>query len=313
MNDTEELIKAALAKGADRAPHPGQIINALAKPRRRRRSVLIAVIGAAVVVAAATVPIAFRQSAEPVPPAPPATTQLTPPPAAVAIPMKYTVADIPPDFVEVIRNADFDGGRQSRGWSTAKDWTINLAVHTPRSPGWSSVTRKGAEQILVGGAPGWVTGPPTGFVDVVFMPDQDTAIVVQASGGPDIRERAIKAANSVRPDGVTVVGSELSFGTLPTRLSRVALSTRGSSPATGEAWIVALAADADPTLLAVEARIVPKNTTRLNGWNVVVPTRDGREIELKYGGSSQLTEQQAREVAEGMTVGAKPDLSWLGK
>jgi hypothetical protein len=309
MNDTEELIKAALAKGADRAPHPGQIINALAKPRRRRRSVLIAVIGAAVVVAAATVPIAFRQSAEPVPPAPPATTQLTPPPAAVAIPMKYTVADIPPDFVEVIRNADFDGGRQSRGWSTAKDWTINLAVHTPRSPGWSSVTRKGAEQILVGGAPGWVTGPPTGFVDVVFMPDQDTAIVVQASGGPDIRERAIKAANSVRPDGVTVVGSELSFGTLPTRLSRVRISIRGSSPGTGEAWTEASTADAKPP--SVQARVVPRGATKLHGRNVVVPTPDGREIELVY--DSQLTEQQAREIAEDMTVGPKPDFSWLGK
>ncbi|MBP2322920.1 hypothetical protein JOF56_003305 [Kibdelosporangium banguiense] len=313
MTDTEELIKAALAKAANRAPHPGQIINALAKPRRRRRSLLVVVIGAAVVTAAITVPIAFRQSAEPVLPAPPATTQPTPPPAVTAFPMRYTVTGLPPGFVERSRSADLDGGGQARSWSTDKDWSIHLAVHTPRSPVWSSVTRKGAEQILVGGAPGWVAGPSTGgFINVVFMPDQDTAIVVQASGGPDIRERAIKAANSVRPDGVAVVGQELSFGTLPAGLSRIRVSIQGSSPATGEAWTDAsTTTDSGPP--AIQARVVPRNATKLNGWNVVVPTPDGREIELVYSGGSQLSEPQARQIAEDMKVGPKPDFSWLGK
>jgi hypothetical protein len=303
MNDTEELVKAALAKGAERAPHPGQIINALnaRRPRRRRRSMLVAVIGTAAVIAAITVPIAARQSAEPTPPSPPA-TQDTPPPAAVAIPMKYKVADLPPDYVERIRSADYGGGAQMRGWRTSKDWTIYLSVHTRRSPSWSSVTRRSNEPVSISGTPGWVINY-SGFTDVVFTPDKDTVIVVQAAG--------ISAANSVRPDGVTVVSPELSFGALPAQLGLVGVMVMGSSPATGESWTVAWAPGAQAP--AVQARVVPRDSAKLFGKNVVVPTQDGREIELKYNGSSQLTEQQAREIAEDMTVGAKPDLSWLGK
>jgi hypothetical protein len=310
MKDTEELIRAALVKGAKRAPHPGQIINALNTRRpRRRRSMLVAVIGTAAVIAAITVPIAVRQSAEPTPPSPPA-TQDTPPPAAAAIPMKYKVADLPPDYVEQIRTADYGGGAQMRGWSTSKDWTIHLSVHTRRSPRWSSVTRRSNEPVSIGGTPGWVMNY-SGFTDVVFTPDNDTAIVVQAAGGPDTRARAISAANSVRPDGVTVVSPELSFGTLPAQLGLVGVMVMGSSPATGESWTVAGAPGAQEP--SVRARVVPKDSAKLFGQNVVVPTPDGRDIELIYNGASDLTEQQAREIAQGMTVEAKPDLSWLGK
>jgi hypothetical protein len=307
MTDTEELIKAALAKGAERAPHPGRVINALnSPPRRRIRGALIALIGAVVIGAAFTAPIVFRQSAEPMPPA----ASELPPPVAETVALKYGVTHVPPGYGEIVREADIGGGQQHRGWQNGQN-LIHLSVYTPRSPRWQWATLPTIDQVEIGRAPGWVAVGDDTFTQVTFMPDQDTLVQVQVHGPPRSREKAIEVANSVRPDGVTTVVPPLSFGTMPPRFTRIAMSIRGSSPATGEAWLTASSDDAMTP--EVQARLVAKGSTKLHGWNVTVPTPDGREIELVYNSDSKLSEQQALEIAEDMTVGAKPDFSWLGK
>jgi hypothetical protein len=311
MTDTEELIKAALAKGADRAPHPGQIINALNTPRRRGRPALLAIVGAVVVIAAITIPIAFRTPAVNTP-APPA-TQYTPAPAPRTILMKYKPTYIPAGFVERSRDADIDGGEQIRNWMNSNDWAFHLMVYTPRSPRWPEMILPGRTPAEIGGLPGlpgWIDGSGK-LAEVWWQPDKETVIKVQVYGPPDAREQAKAIAPSVVPDGVAFIRPPMSFGTLPDKLNRVAVEVYGSSPATGQTWLRASINGSNTRY--IRARVAPKGTARLNGWNVVVPTPDGREIELVYNSGSTLTEAHALAIAQAIKVEAEPDFSWVGR
>jgi hypothetical protein len=310
MNETEELIKAALAKGAERAPHPGQIINALNTPRRRSRPALLAIVGAVVVIAAITVPIAFRTPAANAP-APPA-TQYTPLPATSVIPMKYKPADIPAGYVEVSRRADLDGGHQNRNWMNGNDRAFHISVHTPRSPQWSAVSQStGNQPVQIGGITGWLSGPSDDTVaELRWLADKDTAIVVQAYV-QGARALATRVARSVVPDGVAFVRPPLSFGRLPDRLNRIEVEVFGGSPAAAGTVLRASVNGSETGY--VQARIVPAGTVDRDGWTVLAPLADGRQVELAYTVDAGLTGQQAQDIVNAVKVEQQPDFSWVGK
>jgi hypothetical protein len=308
MNDTEELIKAALAKGAERAPHPGQVINALNSSRRRTRPIALAIIGAVVVVAAIAIPVAVRTPAvsTPVPPA----SQYTPNPAPPNLLMRFKPTDIPAGFVERSRVADIDGGQQVRTWMNNEDWSFSVALVTPRSPQWPSMTQPGFEPIGIGGVTGWFSGNGK-LANVKWQPDKDTLVSVQFYGPADAGEQAKRVALSVVPDGVAFIRPPLSFGTLPDKLNRISVAVYGSSPNAAETWLEASVNGSNSGF--IRAAVKPKGTVRLDGWNVVVPAPDGRDIELTYTSDSTLTEQQALDIAKAIRIEQQPDFSWLGK
>jgi hypothetical protein len=305
MNDTEELIKAALARSAGRAPHPGQIISALNSPRRRSRPLVLAIVGAVVVVAAVAVPIVFRSATAPVPPA----TEYTLPPSPKFVSTRFTVTDLPAGFVERSRTGDIDSGEVSRGWMRGNE-AIHMSAYTSRSPRWRSLIQRGTPSIEIGRASGWWSISSANLAEIAWQPDSDTLIKVQVSG-PDAPARAQRAAEAVRPDQNSGVRPVLSFGHLPTKFRRVEAQVYGSSPDTGQAWLRATVDDAQ--YAEVRARIVAAGTAKLDGWNVVVPAPGGREIELVYNSDSQLSELHALEIANGIKVEQEPDFSWLGK
>jgi hypothetical protein len=310
MNDTEELIKAALAKSAQRAPHSGQIINALNAPRRRTRPALLAIVGAVVVIAAITIPVAFRTPALNPPAAP--VRYYTPPAPPPSIPITVKVTDIPAGFVEVSRDADIDGGEQTRGWTNGDGWTFHLTVYTRRSPKWEEMFRLGPDPVQVGGVsvPGWLHGDEKSAL-IRWMPDGNTVIGVQVYGPPDAGTVAKRVADTVRPDGAAFIRPVLSFGSLPANFNRVSVQASGSSPDTGQTW---LWADINGSHSGyVRARIAPKGTAKLDGWNVIVPQPDGREVELQYDADAGLTDQQALDIAKAIKIEQEPDYSWLGK
>jgi hypothetical protein len=323
MNNTEELIKAALAKQVQRAPHPGPILNALSQPRRRRtRPALVAIIGACVIAGAVVVPLSFRsdQSAPPPPatqaPAPSSSSAVKP--VATGIPLKYRPADIPDGFVQLIRGSYLDGTYQRWGWY--KDGSlITMHVWTRGNEQFAgcathlNANQPGVQKITVNGSSGSLRLGPDSGATVRWCRDNDTVFTLTVSSVANPAEVAQKMAASVRPDSSSTVTPTLAFGQLPASITHTEVTVSGKSAEAATADVTAYGNNNNP---AISARVVRKGGTLTQEHDgvvvVTVPLPDGRQVEASSQGNTVLSRKQLTEIANGIKVEPNPDFSWVG-
>jgi hypothetical protein len=198
VNDTEQLIKEALGKLAERTPHPGPTLNALRRKRKRHGNVFF--IATAGIAAVAVLIFAGVIASD----------RYTPPnsndAAAALIPgngqsvaLKYSPHWLPDGFVETLRAAN--EGTTARVWvpsDASADAPLvdgpqvqvsSGTVYVSAPAGWQDTTVRGLKarvQEHAGRA-------------IVEWKAQVT-LVVQVSGMDRLKETALRVADSVRAD-----------------------------------------------------------------------------------------------------------------
>lgn len=202
MNDTEQLVKEALGKLAERTPHPGPTLNALRRKRKRHGNVfMIAVAGVAAVAVLIFAGVI-------------ASDRYTPPngndAAAALVPgngqnvaLKYAPHWLPEGFVENFRRTN---GQVSRVWvpTGSKGYPSNdggPAVVISTSAEMPVVT-SGWERESVRGTNAWVrvdAGQSKDETAHVVWTGQDV-LNVEVRGVADARTVALRVAESVRAD-----------------------------------------------------------------------------------------------------------------
>lgn len=201
MNDTEQLIKEALGKLAERTPHPGPTLNALRRKRKRHRNVFL--IAAAGVAAVAVLIFAGTIASD----------RYQPPhhnDAAAAlmsgngqsVALRYEPHWLPEGFVENFRGTH---EQVSRVWVPAGDKgypfndgrpmvAIGTSAEMPDTSGWDKVTVRGLMAWVQVGA-----GQSAGSTAHVVWKAQEI-LNVTVRGVNDVRAAALRVADSVRAD-----------------------------------------------------------------------------------------------------------------
>nr|WP_042195428.1 hypothetical protein [Kibdelosporangium sp. MJ126-NF4]CEL22002.1 hypothetical protein [Kibdelosporangium sp. MJ126-NF4]CTQ92782.1 hypothetical protein [Kibdelosporangium sp. MJ126-NF4] len=316
MNQTEELIKAALARSVENTPHPGPVINALNQRRRRRvRPLVIALIAAATVAAAVAVPVALRQPEASAPPA----TELPPPVTATGtaktVPMRYRIPHLPAGFVETGRRSDLDLAEQARTWTKGIQ-RMTLEVVTSRSPEWEvklTATGKGGGtdgKTTVAGHPGRLAINEPTYAVLEWRPQPDVLLSLSLWDNDKPADKLMALAQTVEPDNKSVVQAPLRFKTLPDRFTRTAVTVMGDSPDTARTVVEVSVPGREVSMIA--ASIEDKDEGSHTGA-VITPLPDGRAVHLLRLGTVDLTDDQLRELAKGVVVEPAADLSWIGR
>ena len=96
----------------------------------------------------------------------------------------------------------------------------------------------GADVVLVRGHRAVVAYPTTASATVTWQPSPQRVLQVQVLNVPDMRNVAIRVADSVVPEHSTVV-SGLAFGLLPGGITPVLSGVYGSSPGAGASVLTA--------------------------------------------------------------------------
>jgi hypothetical protein len=290
MTDTEELIKAALAKQVERTPHAGPILHALSKPRHRSWRGLVVIIVAILVTGGIAVPVAMQSSPDQLPPAP-----LDPPPGT---PMSYTVSHLPTGYVETERLSDEEGDSQIRMWQKGESGLVHLMALGPghRDLPKCLSTPSGADQpSIIKAVNGWCV-----------------ELVTDESVSAAERQRI---ADSIQPDGQSVLQSPVRFGRLPAGLVRRTVSV--SSGPVVKVKAGSASGNGDPGFeltMGPGERLgeldVPKNVRDL------IIERDlgaGQVMRVHFSdGPGAFTPQQREEIVRDIKV-EPVDLTWLGK
>lgn len=199
MNDTEQLITEALGKLAERTPHPGPTLNALRRKRKRHRNVfMIAAVGVAA--AAALIFAGVIASDRYAPPNGNDAAAALVPNSANAL--KYAPHWLPDGFVEgrrsvlnsqVVRTWVPAGGGENVVPGSGPSISVASGSLELDTTGWEDVTVRGLKGRLR-------------LVDhtaTVQWKAQET-LVVTAIGTADLRETALRVADSVRADSKAV-------------------------------------------------------------------------------------------------------------
>ncbi|MCE7006124.1 hypothetical protein LWC34_25285 [Kibdelosporangium philippinense] len=319
MNETEELIKAALTKHVEGTPHPGPILNALSTRRRRVRPTLIAIIAAAAVAVGIALPIAMQK---PEASAPPAHTPMPVEPSK-GIKMRYVLQPLP-GFTERNRAASLDGSYQVRTWM--KDIcpqgkhgpecvaSLSLLMYTAKHPYFADTPQSQGDSVVIGAGQArvWVDARQT-MAKLTLRPAGPDTVLHLSLFDPagDTRRKIIELARTIGVDNTTAVQPALSFGWLPAGFTRTVVGVRGGSPSTAEPGIQAQPDNARAG--DVEARIVPKAVDEPGSGMLAVTLPDGRQVQIQASGSPRIPLDQLRRIAENLAVEPAPDLSWVGK
>lgn len=204
MNDTEQLIKEALGKLAERTPHPGPTLNALRRKHKRHRNVfLIATAGMAAV--AVLIFAGLVASDRYTPNHNDAAAALIPT-NGQGVQIKYTPHWLPDGYVESYRSV---GDETTRVWLPSSKLTdTSPQEHATGSRVLLSKIKKLPEdlskwqEVKIRGLRAWVLTfddqRAGGTADVVWQA-QD-ALRVSVRGVTDVGEVARRVADSVRAD-----------------------------------------------------------------------------------------------------------------
>ncbi|MET0133097.1 MAG: hypothetical protein ABW215_05840 [Kibdelosporangium sp.] len=271
VTETEELIKSALARQAERAPHPGPIRHVLNRPRARPVwPAFAAVAGGCALAIAATLLVVLPGTGGSVDTAGESPAQAT---------MAYQATDIPAGFVEVERTSGDGGSAQSRTWRAADGVTIRFGFAEPG--GFGVGVRPGradGEPVTVNGVPATLTQQDDpefpGSVVLTWRPAPPQVLMVQVSAGPGQRELAKRVAGSVRPDGVTAARPLVAFDWLPAEFTRFQFTT--GKDGTGHVFM------ADPQGSTLSVFVQAKGSPPASGgsWPTALP--DGRAVRVVF-------------------------------
>ncbi|MEU0881048.1 hypothetical protein ABZ345_20775 [Lentzea sp. NPDC005914] len=205
MNDTEQLVKEALGKLAERTPHPGPTLNALRRKRKRHRNVFM--IAAAGVAAVAVLIFAgVIASDRYAPPSPNDAAAALLPTNGQGVALKYAPHWLPEGYVENFRMADRE---IHRVWvpSGAKGYPftdggpqIALIVggDQPAGGDWQDTSVRGLKAKIA-----LRQGQSPGQTAEVVWQAQDL-LKISVRGFADVRQIALQVAESVRADSKVV-------------------------------------------------------------------------------------------------------------
>ncbi|SDN89263.1 hypothetical protein [Lentzea jiangxiensis] len=198
MNDTEQLIKDALGKLAERTPHPGPTLNALRRKHKRQRNNIFLIATAGVAAVAVLVFGGLVASDRYAPPTGGDAAAALVPDAAGGIALEYAPHWLPDGFVEGARGVS--GGLSARVWVPSNapvdagdgggpSVSVGSTPDHPDTTGWQEVSVRGLKGHL----------RVEGQTATVAWKAQDVVLVSVREVG-DVRETALRVADSVRAD-----------------------------------------------------------------------------------------------------------------
>ncbi|MBN6035770.1 hypothetical protein [Amycolatopsis sp. 195334CR] len=326
---TEELIKAALTKQAERAPHPGPVLHALAGERRSSRKSLVVGLVAALVAVLALGATALMAPSQP-----------EPPPVGFAerelagLPMGYDLGWLPDGYVETDRSTSFNQVA-TRTWTSGES-TISLMVQSRRAPGLRPVwvddilNAPPDRRTTVRGQPGMFeqTGEDNREM-LSWLPNPDYRVSVMLYAVPEPQGLAQRLADSAEASA-DVLTPEFQVGLPP---ERVEISVRGSAPSTATTTVSdfgyagnwrefdATITDApapggyEVMVRGVRGTFVPFQPK--TGAALSVPVGEARWLVFRtpaaeYGVQGPGWESALVPIAEQVVLNSKVDLSWVG-
>ncbi|SDJ84025.1 hypothetical protein SAMN04488074_103341 [Lentzea albidocapillata subsp. violacea] len=301
MNDTEQLIKEALGRLAERTPHPGPTLNALRRKRKRQRNNIFLIATAGM---AAVVTLIFAGVI--------ASDRYTPPNANDAaaalvqdngksVAFKYAPHWLPSGFVESLRATNVS---PTRVWGPAgatpysnPSLVIRALGGMPDTHGWESANVRGLEA--------WVQ--VRGDAATVVWKAQDV-LEVTMSGASDAREVALRVAESVRADAKITHEP-------PFKLEgRYAELVRGTAP---DRWHSSLGRNSISVQVATDRPELPAPNEALTvrGKQGV---RNGNTVAVQDGGlwisaTSSAWSDELIELVNKVEIAGGPDTGWIGK
>jgi hypothetical protein len=300
VNDTEQLVKDALGKLAERTPHPGPTLNALRRKRKNHRNVFM--IAAAGVAAVAVLIFAgVIASDRYMPPSPNDAAAALMQGDGKSVPFKYAPHWLPAGFVESLRATN---AAPTRVWGPAgatpysnPSLVVRVQGGMPDVRGWDLTQVRGLEA--------WVQ--VRGDAATVVWKAQDV-LDVSVNGVGDAREVALRVAESVRADAkITYVP--------PFKLEgRYAELVRGTAP---DRWHSSLGRNSVSVQVATEKPELPAPNEPLTvrGKQGV---RNGNTVAVQDGGlwisaTASAWSDELVELVNKVEIVGQPDTGWIGK
>jgi hypothetical protein len=360
--DEEFAVLPALLAYREAAPRvftPPPVTSLEAAGRRRRRSRAAMATAAAVIVLTVSAGAAVAVLSRPGDPRPGETA-----PATDGMGLRYSPTWVPPGLREVSRTATLDLAHPTlvRTWTTdgrdpygvANNGRLQLNLHG------KDAGRRSGEPVDISGRLGFYNGAPQGrggeavpafgpgrSSSVVWMPDDETVLVLSDTDLRLPREDMLRMARSVRPDPGRLA-SPLQAGWMPDDMVLTYLEMVGDSSASWQFQLTYYQrissvgtgvgdADSDAKLngLTLQLWIGPTAPARTGGAAITVNGRPARlvsqrrvahprdvaHVVIDFGLGTPVTvtgigpwdHADLVRIAENLEVRGLPDLSWLGR
>jgi len=313
VNDTEQLIKEALGKLAERTPHPGPTLNALRRKHKRHRNVfLIATAGMAAVAVLIFAGLVASDRYTPNHNDAAAALMST---NGQGVQIKYTPHWLPDGYVESYRSV---GDETTRVWVQSSTMTATSPTENAHAPRVLLTKIKKLpsdlskwQEVSLRGLKAWVqiddqrTGGTT--ADLVWQA-QD-ALRVTVRGVPDVGEVARLVADSVRADANLTYLAPFSID------GKAAPEIWGSSP---YRWTARLAGEKFSVILSTGAPAQTEGTPVTVRGKQGAVVGDGRTVVVQDSGLWLSVSAQdsagAVEVADRVALQhlPHPDTVWIG-
>jgi hypothetical protein len=320
VNDTEQLIKEALNRQADRAPHPGPTLSALRRPARKRsRSSIFLTIGVAAAAAAVVFTAGVLVGKGPSPND--GAAALMPTTAADAGQLKFGPKWLPDGFVEVSRTVSKEGfsrtwtkdgqGLENAEWEPVPYVTVGSRTHLPVGyEQWEDVpVRKGRGHVHVGEL------PKLGSLATVIVTESDFVtrsepLVVTVRSVPNARDLALQIANSVEPDASAGVLSAVELNGVSQPDVEGRSPTEWTSEITVGGFVVKVSTEQPDLKGGVPVNVRGKEGTFVPGYLPQVVVQEGR-LWLAVRGSD-ASQDQLIAAANAAKINQTPGYEWLG-
>lgn len=319
MNDTEQLIKDALGKLAERTPHPGPTLNALRRKRKRQRNnvFLIATAGVAAVAVLIFTGLVASSRYQPLNSDDAGALLMPDKAGGQTVALKYAPHWLPDGFVETHRTV---GDHVTRDYSPAGSKGNPL-----EKPGQPRVTVQtvGAlpgdlgkfDTVSVRGLPAWVQSfqdPARGAVAELFWKAQDV-LNVTVSGLADVRSVALQVAESVRADPKLTYLPAFRLDDKPATEIWGSSAYDWTARWAGEKFGVTVSTSAPPEVNGTPVKVRGKQGAVVGGGGAVV-VRDSSGFWITVEGSA-ADRNALVDVADRvqLQIVPSPDTIWIGR
>ncbi|MFD9704733.1 hypothetical protein [Lentzea sp. NPDC059081] len=315
MNETEQLVKDALGKLAERTPHPGPTLNALRRKRKQQRSNIFLIATAGVAAVAVLIFAGMIASDRYSPPTSDNAAAALMPVDPQSVEIKYTPHWLPEGYVETLRVV---GDETTRVWVPAsikeKDPTqqtgdarvsLTSGKKLPDLTGWVETSVRGLKAWMRTAA-GQSPGPTTELV----WQAQDV-LSVSVRGQDKQLDVAMSVANSVRSDAKSAYLAPFSLDGRQATDIWGSTTNRWTSQWRSEQFVVTLSTSA-PAQTSGSPVTVRGKQGALTSHGVLVVQDSG--LWLTVAGESESTDalvDTANRVS--MQHMSHPDTNWIGK
>lgn len=316
MNDTEQLIKDALGKLAERTPHPGPTLNALRRKRKQQRNNIFLIATAGMAAVAVLIFAGVIASDRYTPPSHNDAAAALMPTSGQAVAIKYTPHWLPTGYVETFRSV---GDETTRVWVPASikdndptqqtgDERVSLrnVKSLPDLGGW-------LETSIRGGLKAWVRtvqGQSPGVTTEVMWQAQDV-LSVSVRGDGNGQDTAIRVADSVRADAKLSYLAPFSLDGRPASDIWGSTLNRWTAQWRSEKFVVTLATNAPAQTSGTPVNVRGKQGAIVPSGALVVQDSG---LWLTVSGEGQSTDSLLDTATRvSMQHMDHPDTNWIGK